>query len=1089
MFQNGQQQFYDTGGPEVSSQTISNTLFENMGYYYSTTWKIPLSVKDGSFGNCYDSCVLEVTASSAEGDVFLKNNRGPGKNGVEQQVSTAEGAGAVIDQFKNNAILNDWWDADPSQWMQFIAPEGRGGSYYISSNYWGTTSETIIDADIYDFNDDFNLESYIYQPILTNAPVNCYPFVVDVGLSQGGLGVAQVGPGPATFTVTFNRDMNTNVQPQVAFGPATPFTDYTVAPVGSGWLDPRTWQGSFNVTPLTGDGYQLIRVAGAVAADDPWLVIGDDAGRFRFQINTSGSASLNLQASGVEGEVDLSWEQDDFELLAGYNLYRSTNPTNGFVKINATIIPVQQKSYRDTQVQPGQTYYYKFTVIKTDLTESDFSNLASAAPLDTIPPVITHTPVTSAQPGLPLTISANVTDNVSVKGVTIFSRAMNTTNYTSQTMILTTGNLYAATIAGSLLVAPGIEYYIQATDGINVVSSGRPEAPYPVVVNDQPVITAITPTLGTASGGTAVTIGGANFQAGATVSFGGLAATNVVVVSSSQINCVTPPHFPATVDVTVSNSNNGSGTVLNGYTFQSDVVSLSLPATGGAQHSIVSVPINVADLNGAAAASLTVTFDPAVVQASAALLGSLTPGWIIAVNTNTVGQIRISMASPGPTSSGAGVLAYLNFVVVGAPDSTTALTVASISINDGAVQVQAANGSFTVNRVFNVGGTVRYWSGSVGVPGVTAMLLGNTTYSGTSGTNGVFAVAGAAAGNYTLSLSKSDDANGISAYDASLVLQHDAGLITLTGAAAIAADVNKSGQITSFDAYYILQKAVDAITLPFPGAGKVWDFEPNSRTVTGLTNDLNGQDFTAILLGDVSGNWAPGQLVGIQSYAPVTVALKKLVTTLPPGTNIWLVLKSPSAAVYGIDLTLAYDSGTTQVRNIQPGPLGETFATAFNTNQSGVIKVALASAVPLQGIGGMMIFDVGGSPAASMQISSISINEGLVDVQIDPTGATFDLDSDGDGQSDWQEIQAGTDPMNPSQFLKAMNVNMNGDGSRIINVSSVPGKTYQLQFKNALPDASWQNVGGPVTATSAITPLPDADIQNNARFYRVQLVK
>ena len=55
-------------------------------------------------------------------------------------------------------------------------------------------------------------------------------------------------------------------------------TDYTVHPINGGWTDPRTWQGTFNITPVTGDGYQLIRVAGAVAADDPWLVTGDDAG-------------------------------------------------------------------------------------------------------------------------------------------------------------------------------------------------------------------------------------------------------------------------------------------------------------------------------------------------------------------------------------------------------------------------------------------------------------------------------------------------------------------------------------------------------------------------------------------------------------------------------------------------------------------------------------------------------------------------------------------------------------------------------------------------------------------------------------------
>ena len=121
-------------------------------------------------------------------------------------------------------------------------------------------------------------------------------------------------------------------------------------------------------------------MAGAGAADDPWLVTGEDAGRFRFEIITSGTESMNLQATGGEGKVDLSWMQDDFELLAGYNLYRSTNPSNNFTRINASIIPPQQKSYRDTQVQPGQPYYYRFTVVKTDMTQSDYSNVAQGTP-------------------------------------------------------------------------------------------------------------------------------------------------------------------------------------------------------------------------------------------------------------------------------------------------------------------------------------------------------------------------------------------------------------------------------------------------------------------------------------------------------------------------------------------------------------------------------------------------------------------------------------------------------------------------------------------------------------------------------------
>jgi hypothetical protein len=58
-------------------------------------------------------------------------------------------------------------------------------------------------------------------------------------------------------------------------------------------------------------------------------------------------------------------------------------------------------------------------VVKTDMSESDPSNVATATPIDTIPPVISHTPVTEAPPGLPLTLYADVTDNVGVQGVTL----------------------------------------------------------------------------------------------------------------------------------------------------------------------------------------------------------------------------------------------------------------------------------------------------------------------------------------------------------------------------------------------------------------------------------------------------------------------------------------------------------------------------------------------------------------------------------------------------------------------------------------------------------------------------------------------
>ena len=87
--------------------------------------------------------------------------------------------------------------------------------------------------------------------------------------------------------------------------------------------------------------------------------------------------------------------------------------------------------------------------------------------------------------------------------------------------------------------------------------------------NPAPTVTSITPNTGTASGGTTVAIAGKGFLAGATVSFGGPAASNVVVVSSTSITANTPSHAAegGLVTVAVTNTDGQSGTLANGYTY------------------------------------------------------------------------------------------------------------------------------------------------------------------------------------------------------------------------------------------------------------------------------------------------------------------------------------------------------------------------------------------------------------------------------------------------------------------------------------------------------------------------------------------
>jgi subtilisin family serine protease len=902
--------------------------------------------------------------------------------------------------FHSNAILNVWSDPDSSHWMRFYAvspwTDPRNWSFYLTNNYWGTTSTTLIDSAIHDYNDDFNLPRIPYQPILTTPPEDAYPFVVDVVLSvEGNPRATTVGAEPVTFTVTFNRDMDPSVQPMVSFGPDVPYTDFTVHNVQGGWQNARTWAGTFNITPMTGDGYQFIRVAGARAADDPWLVTGDDSERFRFVVATSGTEAMNLQASGGEGFIDLMWHQTDFDLLAGFNLYKASSPDGQYSRINNTIIPPHQRSLRDTAVTPGQPYYYKFTVVKTDMTESDFSNTATAAPRDTIPPVVSHTPVTQAPPGLPLTIFADVTDNVRVQEVRLFTRPTGTTSYTRRIMTLTTGNRYALTLDGSLVRSPGLQYYIEASDGVTLARSGHSNSPHAIVVVDRPVVNVVSPNRGPASGGTAVTISGSNFRTGATVTMGVAACLNVVVVSSSQITCTTPAHFPIAADITVMNPDGQGGTLLRGFTFQSTTALLSLPVTGGERDAIVQIPITAANVQGLAAADITVTFDNNVIRARGATAGLLAGGWSLVANTNIPGEIRISMASPGAAVSGEGTLAVLEFEVRGSPGTSSPLQLAQASLNDGAISVEATHGSFAVNVAYQISGRVRYWQGNRDVPNTQLTLSGNRTYSTVSAANGSFSIGSVLAGSYTLRPSKMDHVSGISAYDASLVLQHAAGLITLNSNAARAADVNKSGSVTSFDAFYILQKSVDLITVPFPGAGMIWDFKPLSMTYNNLSANQVDQLFIGILLGDVSGNWtADGasaaastlQTLDVLTGNPVTVAL--VPGTLDPTGEITTTVHLDTAGndVYSVELVLTYAPDEATFVALETGPMARGFITSVNAETPGQVRVALAGALPMSGNGDLLTITLKlAEPAkgqSNLRLTHGAVNEGETPVEM-----------------------------------------------------------------------------------------------------------
>ena len=80
-------------------------------------------------------------------------------------------------------------------------------------------------------------------------------------------------------------------------------------------------------------------------------------------------------AAAPTHSVDLSW--DASSAVAGYNVYRGSQTSGPFTKINSTLDATT--TYTDTSVQAGSTYYYVATSVDGAGTESAFSAVVSAS--------------------------------------------------------------------------------------------------------------------------------------------------------------------------------------------------------------------------------------------------------------------------------------------------------------------------------------------------------------------------------------------------------------------------------------------------------------------------------------------------------------------------------------------------------------------------------------------------------------------------------------------------------------------------------------------------------------------------------------
>ena len=197
-----------------------------------------------------------------------------------------------------------------------------------------------------------------------------------------------LGVGRHKFEVYFNRPMNKAKIPNVGFGVRSPYNQNMVDEEGpgSGWnADGTIYTVYKTITGKTqSDGRNRVYIWGA--EDDEFFECPYENFRFRFDIQSAGSLATGFAAEAKMGRVDLTWnnENNNFEDAMGFNIYRYTVDDEGkadTICINKEIVDIETAEYTDYDVTPGETYYYMYKVLSTDLQEFDASNVVAVTPL------------------------------------------------------------------------------------------------------------------------------------------------------------------------------------------------------------------------------------------------------------------------------------------------------------------------------------------------------------------------------------------------------------------------------------------------------------------------------------------------------------------------------------------------------------------------------------------------------------------------------------------------------------------------------------------------------------------------------------
>ncbi|MCI0525756.1 MAG: cohesin domain-containing protein, partial [Acidobacteria bacterium] len=455
-----------------------------------------------------------------------------------------------------------------------------------------------------------------------------------------------------------------------------------------------------------------------------------------------------------------------------------------------------------------------------------------------------------------------------------------------------------------------------------------------------PEITSFNPTSGSA--GTNVTITGRGFTGVNSVKFANNVTATFTVNSDTQITA-TVPGGAVTGPITISKPN--CADVQTGMFTIGPCIAVSIPPNlTGSPNGALTVPINVSDTTGRNALSYdaVLTFDSSVLRLQNPPFdrsGTLSANMTVTTNSPTAGRLNISGFGSNALT-GAGALLNLKFDVIGSPNACSDLNWTSFRFNEGTPCSTTSNGRVCVTPDGgSIAGMVNYCAANPPkpVPGATITAAGAPQRSATTDGSGRYQLPNLGAGPYTVTPAKTGDANGITSFDAAQIAQHVVQIITLNPCQQAAADTSGNGEITSFDAAFIAQYVV-GITNPDNKTG-TWKFLPPTRSYASVNGNQTGQNFDAVLMGELTGNWTPGggntllasqSLTNKPALSPTQVAISLPQVPAATGSSITIPITVGDLTgrnFISFDFDLTYDAAVLQA---QPQPTDATDTLSRN---------------------------------------------------------------------------------------------------------------------------------------------------------------